>query len=176
MTDILPGPTVALYDPARHDRQGFSCGEPSLDAYLQTQATQDIKRRAAVLYVLADEGGSIRGYYTLSACSVRLTGIVATTQKKLARYPDVAGALIGRLAVDTRDKGTGLGAKLLRHALQRCLEQSRELAMAVVVVDALNDAAQHFYERYGFQPLGGEGNRLYLPLATLQQAEAEGSN
>ncbi len=172
MTDAHKGWTVELYDPARHERQGFSCGEPSLDSYLHTQATQDIKRRAAALYVLTDTegGGLIRGYYTLSACSVHLSGIATSTQKKLARYPDVAGALIGRLAVDTRSKGSGLGAMLLRHALHRCLEQSRELAIAVVVVDALNESAQRFYERYGFQVLSGTGNRLYLPLATIQQA------
>lgn len=133
-----------------------------------------MKRRAAALYVLTESeaGGPIWGYYTLSACSVHLSGIAASTQKKLARYPEVAGALIGRLAVDTRHKGGGLGATLLRHALHRCLEQSRELAMAVVVVDALNETAQGFYERYGFQVLGGVGNRLYLPIATIEQAQA----
>jgi len=174
VADALPSFTISLFDPARHDRQGFSCGEPSLDAYLQTQATQDIKRRAAALYVLTErqEGGPILGYYTLSACSVHLSGLTASTQKKLARYPDVAGGLIGRLAMDTRYKGSGLGAALLRHALQRCLEQSRELAMAVIVVDALNEATQRFYERYGFQVLGGAGNRLYLTIATLQQTQA----
>ena len=103
---------------------------------------------------------------------MQLSGVAVSTQKKLARYPEVAGALIGRLAVDTRFKGSGLGAALLRHALHRCVEQSRELAMAVVVVDALNGAAQGFYERYGFQLLGGVGRRLYLPVATLEQAQA----
>lgn len=172
MTDLLHGLTVSLFDPARHERQGFSCGEPSLDTYLHNQASQDIKRRAAVLYVLTEgeQGGAILGYYTLSACSVQLTGIAAGTQKKLARYPEVAGALIGRLAVDERHRGSGFGTALLRHALDRCLEQSQALAMAVVVVDALNDNAQRFYERYGFITLGSSGNRLYLPIATVQQA------
>ena len=172
MTNALSGFIVALFDSASHDRQGFSCGEPSLDAYLHTQATQDIKRRAAALYVLTngEGGGPVLGYYTLSACSVNLTGIAASTQKKLSRYPQVPGALIGRLAVDVRHKGTGLGAGLLRHALQRCLEQSRELALTVVVVDALNDDAQRFYERYGFVSLIEQSRRLYLPVATLASA------
>lgn len=173
MADALHGFKVSLFDPAQHERQGFSCGEPSLDTYLHNQASQDIKRRAAVLYVLTggEQGGEILGYYTLSACSVQLTGIAIETQKKLARYPDVAGALIGRLAVDKRHKGSGFGAALLRHALCRCLEQSQSLAMAVVVVDALNDNAQRFYERYGFINLSSSGNRLYLPIATVQQAQ-----
>ena len=168
--------TITSFDPAKHDRQGFSCGEPSLDVYLQTQATQDVKRRAAALYVATNEeqAKSISGYYTLSACSVLLTGIPINTQKKLARYPDVPGALIGRLAVDNRYKGTGLGAALLGDALQRCLDQSQNLAIAVVVVDALNDSAERFYERYGFLLLDGTsaGRRLFLPLATLRQAQS----
>ena len=167
--------TITSFDPARHDRQGFSCGEPSLDAYLQTQASQDVKRRAAALYVATNEQTrSISGYYTLSACSVLLTGMPVNTQKKLARYPDVPGALIGRLAVDTRYKGTGLGAALLRDALHRCLDQSQNLAIAVVVVDALNNSAERFYERYGFLLLDGtsSGRRLFLPLATIRQAQS----
>ena len=167
--------TVVPFDPATHDRQGFSCGESSLDAYLKTQATQDLRRRAAALYVAYEEGKdhSISGYYTVSACSVLLSGIPVSTQNKLARYPDVPGALIGRLAVDERYRGTGLGAALLKDALQRCLEQSQHIAIAVIVVDALNDAAQGFYEHYGFAPLDGSasGRRLYLPMATVQQTQ-----
>jgi len=165
-------PHFSLLDPATHDRQGFSCGEPSLDSYLQTKATQDIKRRAAVAYVMArpEEPSRILGYYTLAATSVRLDGIPEKNQKKLATYPDVAASLIGRLAVATDLKGQKLGGRLLRDALQRILAQSRDMGIAVILVDALNDNARAFYERYGFMALDDAGQRLFLPVATVEQA------
>ena len=162
---------VSLLDTRKHDRAAFSCGEPSLDTYLQRQASQDVKRRAAVVYVLTQPGeGRVVGYYTLSAASVRLTDLSEETQKKLARYPNVAASLIGRLAVDEGYKGQGWGAQLLRHALLRTLEQSRELAIAVVSVDALNDDARRFYERYGFMLMTSESSRLYIPVETVEKA------
>jgi len=161
-----------LLDPALHDRQGFSCGEPSLDAYLKNQATQDINRRAAVVYVMTSNTKTteIIGYYTLSASSVQLQDIPAATQKKLARYPAVAASLIGRLAVSGTVKGKGFGKLLLRDTFQRIVSQSKDLAITVIIVDALNEDAENFYKHYGFMSLTNQGNRLYLPVATVEKA------
>ena len=53
-----------------HDRLAFSCGEPSLDNYIRRQASQDVRRRIARVFVVAgDPPGRIVGYYTLSAVS-----------------------------------------------------------------------------------------------------------
>lgn len=68
---------------ARHDRAGFTSGVDALDRYLQSQATQDIRRRVAACYVaLEGEGNRIAGYYTLSAAGVPLTQLPEATVKK----------------------------------------------------------------------------------------------
>lgn len=156
-----------------HDRAAFSCGEPPLDSYLKTRISQDVKRHAAAAYD-SPEGSAVLGYYTLSAGSVLLEGLPAETAKKLARYPQVGAILIGRLAVDNRYQGRKLGARLLRHALQQSLEVSERVAAALVIVDALGEQAQRFYEKYGFVPLPGQPEaypmRLYLPMKTVEQA------
>lgn len=172
MPDESPNFIISLLDTKKHERAAFSCGEPSLDTYLQRQASQDIKRRAAVVHVMteSEETIHIMGYYTLSAASVKLTDIPEAEQKKLARYPYVAASLLGRLAVDEQHKGRGLGGQLLRHALLRTLAQSEEVAIAVVIVDALNESAQQFYERYGFTVMPNQENRLYIPMATVERS------
>lgn len=159
-----------------HDRAAFSCGEPSLDDYIQKRASQDIKRYAAVVYVMTKgrEDSTILGYYTLSAGSILLDEVPEEAARKLARYPQVGAILLGRLAVDEQRKGQGLGAKLLRDALLRCVEQSSQVAAAVVIVDALNEGARRFYEKYGFLLLPGQADsyptRLFVPIKTLKQA------
>src|SRR5207253_11218161 len=56
-----------------------------LDKYLQTQASQDLKKRLAAVYVLTPDGTTIAGYYTLSAYSVRLDKIPEEIARKLTR-------------------------------------------------------------------------------------------
>ncbi|MCX5949380.1 MAG: N-acetyltransferase, partial [Cyanobacteria bacterium] len=54
-----------LLDPKRHDRSGFACGEPALDAFLQRHAQQNMRKGISQTWVLVpqDEPITIAGYY-----------------------------------------------------------------------------------------------------------------
>ena len=151
-----------------HDRAAFSCGVPALDHYLQRQARQDMQRHVAAVFVLEDgEAGQIAGYYTLSATAIGLTDLPDDLARRLPRYPDLPAVLLGRLAVDSRYQGQGLGEILLMDALARALTQSQQIAALAVIVDAKDDAAVGFYQRYGFQQLVNQPQRLFLPMQTI---------
>lgn len=88
--------SVLVDDPAlvieplgsRHDRAAFSCGEPALDSYLQRQASQDIRRRVAQVFVaLGDAPETIAGYYSLSAASFERDALPPALAKRLPHYP-----------------------------------------------------------------------------------------
>ena len=68
--------------------------------------------------------------------------------------------LIGRLVVDLRHRGIGLGGLLLFDALLRSLCSG--IASIAVVVDAKDDVAIGFYERYGFRRFQNHSDRLFL--------------
>jgi predicted GNAT family N-acyltransferase len=148
-----------------HDRAAFSCGVEPLDRYFHIQAGQESRRRVASCYVLVSEGGSIAGYYTLSATNVVLVDLPPDLAKRLPRYPAVPATLMGRLAVHQRQRGQGLGELLLFDAFSRTLRS--EIASYAFVVDAKDDAAQAFYERYRFMRLSSAGRKLFLPLAEI---------
>jgi len=153
---------------AHHDRAAFSCGEPALDIYLQRQASQDVRRRVAQLFVaVGDTPAKIDGYYSLSAASFEKDGLPLPLAKRLPHYP-VPAALLGRLAVDRDRQGCGLGEMLLLDAMRRVVRASAAIAVHAIVVDALNERAQAFYERYGFRPFASEPRRLFLPLETFE--------
>jgi ribosomal protein S18 acetylase RimI-like enzyme len=150
---------------AGHDRPQFLSGLASLDKYFREQASQDIKRRIATCFVAVNiETGAVAGYYTLSATGVSLNDLSPEIAKKLPCYPVVPAALLRRLAVDRRYQGMGLGGVLLGDALMRSARA--ELGVFAMVVDAKDEAAQPFYERYGFTLLPGETRRLCLPIST----------
>ena len=149
----------------QHDRTAFSCGVEALDRYFRAQAGQDSRRRIASCFVLVAPDASVAGYYTLSAAGVALADLPADIARKLPRYPLLPAALMGRLAVDHRQRGQRLGELLLFDAFSRALRS--ELAAYAFLVDAKDDAAQAFYEKYRFLPLPGPGRRLFLPLAEI---------
>jgi predicted N-acetyltransferase YhbS len=161
--------SIMLLDKKLHDRAAFDCGVPALNNYLQRQATQNVEKRAAVVYVAMVEPPAIVGYYTLSQYSIELARLPDTVAKRLARYPVVSTTLLGRLAVSVDLKRRRLGETLLFDALRRSLAQSAHIASAGVVVDAKDKHATTFYSKYGFLPIIDADRRLFLPMQTIQK-------
>lgn len=155
---------------AAHDRQAFSCGNGQLDRYIKEQAGQDARRYVASTTVAVDESDLTRvcGYYTLSAFSLDAGALPSELTRKLPRYPRLPAALIGRLAVSSSEKGRGLGKTLLMDALYRTYRQSPEnLAVAFVVVDAIDADAVRFYRHFEFNAFVDRVDRLYLPMSVI---------
>ena len=162
----MTGSDALIIEPLgrRHDRAAFSCGLPDLDLYLARRAGQDVRRRIARVFVCtAGETDSVLGFYTLSALSIDLASLPERLSRKLPRHP-VPCALIGRLAVDRSAHGRGLGRLLLADAVKRTVAAGQTVAMHALIVDAANDDAKRFYERFGFAPLTDDPMRLFLPL------------
>ena len=152
-----------------HDRTSFSCGEPPLDRYIRRQASRDARRRVARVFVASgDPSERIAGYYTLSAASFEKDNLPAELARRLPHYP-VPAAVIGRLAVDLRSQGSGLGEALLLDAIRRVVRAADTIGVYAVAVDALRDRAGAFHERYGFVPFPSQPLRLYLPLRTFER-------
>ncbi|HED03592.1 MAG TPA: GNAT family N-acetyltransferase [Candidatus Fraserbacteria bacterium] len=157
-------------DKSRHDCTNFSCSLESLDHYLKGQANQDRKRRIAAPFVLVEEGqGNVLGYYTLSAFSIHLENLPADLARRLPHYPDVPATLLGRLAIDRKCQGMGWGELLLLDALDRSWEQSHKVASFAVVVDVINERARNFYLHFGFQPIAGHPDRLFLTMKDIEE-------
>lgn len=160
---------IVPLDSKAHDRAAFSCDAPELDRYIREHASQDVKRDVARVFVAVQTGApSVCGYYSLSATSFQRDNLPADEARRLPRYP-VPAALLGRLAVDNRTKGKGLGAFLLMDALNRLLLATQTLAVHALVIDAKDNAATAFYRKYGFIPFTGEARQLFLPMATIRK-------
>ena len=156
-----------------HVRDHFSCGEPSLDNYLQRFALQHDERRIGRTFAAIKEGGDGRvlGYYTLATGRVTFESVPA--DKKLPPRIPVPVVLLGRLAVDNSQKGRGLGKRLLLHALWRAQQIAEQAGVYAVEVDALHEEAARFYARYGFVPLLDNPLHLYLPMKTVAALELD---
>jgi GNAT superfamily N-acetyltransferase len=157
-----------------HERGEFTCGQALLDNFLRTLVSQYEKRRLGRTYVVVRPGEKrVLGYYTLASGAVSFENLPQQAAKRLPRH-HVPVILLARLAVDQSAQGQGLGGFLLGDALRRCLSLAGQLGVHAVEVDAIDDHARAFYERYGFSPLRDNPLHLYLPMTTIEEAFGPG--
>jgi GNAT superfamily N-acetyltransferase len=157
---------------------GFRCGKRPLDDYFRRHALPNDRKgigRAYVLDAIPDDIAAgippISGFYTLSMASVVSADVASVIADKLPRYP-MPVALIGRPAVDERARGRRLGEALLIDALQRVIAAAELIACLGVIVDAKDEDAERFYDRYDFVTLEGSAwpRRMFLPIQTAREA------
>jgi GNAT superfamily N-acetyltransferase len=164
-------PSQWIVEPLRrhHDRDAFSCGNDTLDRYLKTLALQDARRHVAAPFVVVahSTAKTVLGYYTLSSFGIDLADLPEVVVRKLPAYPVVPVTLLGRLAVDHRCHGQGVGEFLVMDALRRAFIQSAQIAAVAIVVEAIDDSAVRFYQHFGFRLFRDKPTRLFLPMKTI---------
>lgn len=155
---------------SKHNKKDFDCGKDLLNTYLKNQAGQDIKRKLSGCFVLLDNAtDTICGYYTLSNNSIPLSSLPNEIQKKLPKsYTSIPTTLLGRLAIDLKFQGKGIGKILLVDALKRSYEISKEIGSYAIVVDPIDEDAVKFYQKYDFIPLPDSG-KMFITINTLKQ-------
>ena len=151
-----------------HDRLAFVSGESQLDHYFQTQVTQDIRRRIANCFVAVEVvTRQVAAYYTIASASISTPDLPPDDARRLPRYPTMPAVRIGRLAVDQRYQGRGLGKALLADATMKAMTAAP--ASFALLVDAKDEQAVNFYKHHGFRQLGSLPRVLFLPLATAEK-------
>ena len=173
---MKPGPHFEELDKSRHERKTFDCGRKELNDFIRQSAARHRDAgisKTLVLPALAngDDKADICCFYTLSHTEIKRATLPGSLARKLPRYP-IPVMLIAQLAVHSEAQSQGLGKITLIRALKHCLEINAHLPSHAVVVDALDDGVQVFYEQYGFKALDhyGQGRvRLFLPMSTVAE-------
>jgi GNAT superfamily N-acetyltransferase len=154
---------------ASADVAEFGCGENSLDHFLRKYALGNDRAGLGRTFVaLAPGEAGVVGFYTISTGSVRFDMVPAHLEKRLPNYP-IPTVHIGRLAVDQRHQGCGLGKVLLIDALRKAAAASTVVGVYGVDVMALHERAKQFYLKYGFETMLDSPLHLFLPIETARR-------
>lgn len=156
---------------ADHRLELFDCGKTPLNDWLRRRAFKNEGKTSRTYVVnsrVGEDAGAVVGFYSLAAGAVRLRELPS----KLARnMPNpVPVMVLGRMAVDERHKGRGLGRAMLKEALQRTLETAQKVGVRAVIVHAIDEDAVTFYTRYKFQEFPVGSRTLFLPVETIADA------
>lgn len=158
-------PTPITRDHASTD---FNSDKPPLDEWLRAHAL-DYEGKASRTFIVTPAGGKeIIAFYTLAAGNVLRKDVPCKQRQDL---PDpVPVMVLGRLAVDRRHHGNGLGKGLLRDAIRRTLSVSQNAGIRSLLVHAIDDEAINFYAKYGFQRFPTDTRTMMLMTETMADA------
>jgi ribosomal protein S18 acetylase RimI-like enzyme len=130
-----------------HDLSQFECSEPELDDWLRRRAIHNEESGASRSYVVCI-GRQVVGYYALAAGAVAHSDAPGRVRRNCPNPVPVM--VIGRLAVDCRFQGRGIGSALLRDAVLRTVHAAEIAGIRAILVHAINERAKRFYEKLGF--------------------------
>ena len=145
-----------------HEVGSFDCGTAALNIWLTTQAGQAARKGHSVTFVITSDQNVVLGYYALA---VRRRFPTESLPPQLAAIfsSGTNATVLARLAVDLSQQGKGVGAVLLREAMQRVKEMAAETGDVLLYVDA-KDGQARFYTKYGFTPLASDPQTLFIRI------------
>lgn len=162
-------------DKTHHDRSAFECGENELNVFIRTQAARHMEIGISKTMLLPTSVPLSNGkcpicaFYTIAPSSIRRETLPASLAKKLPLYP-VPVFLLAQMAVHTEYQGKGLGKVTLIKALEYLWNMNAYMRAFAVIVDCLNEAAEQFYKKYGFEFLCHHNGRtrMFISMRTLE--------
>ncbi|MEG2805382.1 GNAT family N-acetyltransferase [Stenotrophomonas sp.] len=164
-----------------HDVSDFDCGNESLSTWLKQHARQGDSKgssRTHVLRLSPAQLSSVFGYGPEKAASLAVAGYFTLSASTLDRsrlqprhsrgqMQQMPVILLGKLAIDHRLQGAGLGELLVGEAIIRAAEASRLIGAAGIFVEAIDDGAAAFYRKCGFQECQDDATKLWLPMPAI---------
>ncbi|MGH3117252.1 MAG: GNAT family N-acetyltransferase [Gaiellales bacterium] len=151
---------------AHHDLTEFDSGNDDLDGWLKRHGLAAQQMDSARTFVLMKQDRVV-GYFSLTMGSVLRQDAPAKLVRGLPAYP-LGMVLLARLAIDSSEQGSGLGATLLAESLRKAAAAGDAAAARLVVVDAIDDDASRFYERFGFVAAPEHPRRLYRRMKDIR--------
>jgi GNAT superfamily N-acetyltransferase len=166
VTDATAGFDAPVPLTARHDLEDFASGEAILDDWLRQRALANMAIAASRTYIVCPTGsGRVIGFYALSMGQILNQEAPGAMRRNMPRQ--IPAVILGRLAIDRNWQGQGIGAALLRDAVERSARAAGEVAARLLVVHAISPAAEAFYRHFGFTRLPVETPTLALDLVKL---------
>ena len=152
---------------AHHEVSQFDSGIESLNAWLKSKGRLNESKGGARTYVVC-EGERVVAYYSLAAGSVERRRVSSRVGRNMPEPIPVI--LLGQLAVDSNYQGRGLGGDLIVDAGRRALMAADLIGVRAIIVQALDERARNFYERFGFRAFSDkEPLMLLLRISELRE-------
>lgn len=152
-----------------HELTSFDCGNQDLNEWLARHAATGTGQdtRTYVL-VTEDEDSRVLGYFAIAPHTINREQLSKSQGRRAPRQ--IPAVLLAKLALDRQLQGQGLGGELLVVALRTIVDAARRVGGRFVLVDAIDEEAQRFYEHHDFVAVPENPNRLARKLSAIASA------
>lgn len=161
-------PPTSIMD--HHQISEFDCGEASLNLWLKQRAIKNQISGASRCFVVC-ENKKVIGYYTLSAGAISIDSAPKKMRRNMPNQLPIL--LLGRLAIDKKYQGQGIGNSLLRDAMLRAIHVSQDAGIFAILIHALSDNAKKWYLSRGFVESPLQPMTLMMTLETIKSILTE---
>jgi GNAT superfamily N-acetyltransferase len=149
-----------------HVLDTFDCGKPDLDTWLRDHARHTTRNNTARTFVWCEPGDPhVLAYFSLAGHLVEKEELPSSRMRQGSPRQSPA-VLLARLALDKSLQGKKLGGVLLADALEHVAQAVAVVAARFVLVDAIDEDAATYYEKYGFKRIPGD-TRLYRKVSDI---------
>ena len=144
---------------------GFRCGVAELDEWLSRFAQLAQAKSIARVYIWLDDQDAVAAYFALAPHTISRGSLSSRQGRGSPEW--IPAILLAKLALRSDLQGCGLGLELLRDALTVAGQAISAVGGRFFVVDAIDEGAAEFYERFGFTR-SPDPSRLTLKASDLQ--------
>jgi GNAT superfamily N-acetyltransferase len=128
---------------------GFDCGVFELNDWLIRRALNNHNSGASKTCVV-DHGGVVVAFYCLAAGSLEHANAPGNMRRNMPEPLPIV--VMGRLAIDVKIQGKGIGSVLVLDAIERTAVLSAQIGIRAIMVHAKDEASAAFYRHVGFVP------------------------
>jgi GNAT superfamily N-acetyltransferase len=154
---------------ADHETDDFDCGSPAQTDWLRSHGLQAQLAGTSRVFVVCGAGGKrVVGYHALAAGSVEHADSPDRLRRGVGRHP-IPVVILTRMGVDLSQQGRGLGAALVKDALQRTIAAAHEIGVRALLIHAETQEARAFYMHLAeFELSPTDPLHLYLLMKDLR--------
>ena len=144
-----------------HDLSEFDCGDDDLNDFLKNDALKQQKAKLNVTKLILYEG-KIIGYVSLLTDTLVLKNIqdekiqlnIKNQLEIKSKNKNISAVKIGRLALDKKYSGEGLGSHILRNILTNLkIISEKEIGFRFIIVEGYAKAFNFYVVKNGFEYL-----------------------
>lgn len=166
---------IEHFDPARHNRAGFSCGVDRLDNFLKLNAKKQQKDDMTRVYVAVEEGSAdILGYHAINL-GMMDAGELAKRPRGAPDHGELPILFLGQVAVSEDAQGQGLGSILMHHVFSKADTIAQKAGCFAIVLDVMADGDELAYQRridwyaaFGFQSFASNQSRMFMTMKQVR--------
>jgi GNAT superfamily N-acetyltransferase len=152
---VTPNPPTQIEQ--EHDLESFCSGRPALDEWLKRTALQARYSGTAATFVVTNSTGSTN------------QGDATERVKKGTGSHKIPVILLARLAIDEGHQGIGLGRALLKDAVVRAVNISKDAGVRAILTHPIDEKAATFYKRFGFEESPIDADQLMILLKDVRK-------